>query len=308
MAKPSNMGTYNQGLKYPDENPFQVAFEESAEKAKNLAEEAYTKKKEDVLDGFWSQMRRDIMMPSDARTVVTDSETGQKRLNKGFYDIANASKRTEEIIEKAKRYAEANGLPRNAIKDDDILIPRLEALHQEAAKRQYMDLAEYQMEYGEQELQELLMNEGVQFQKFWSEYTDPWDEYGSFDNIDPSGWTKLRKMREKAGDKRNVLTQEWKKQQENNGFTFNSKGQVTSIPWAPDPSSPLDVKIDNEGRPYVEVGAWSNFWNLEDTFGFGGADQAGQSYVGGNLLNPGGGLVNMFADQTKGGFGRKYLD
>ena len=60
MAKPTNLGTYNQNIEFADENVFQKAFDEGRERQQNIIEEAYNKKKDEFIDDFYTNLRYKI--------------------------------------------------------------------------------------------------------------------------------------------------------------------------------------------------------------------------------------------------------
>jgi hypothetical protein len=266
MAKPSNMGTYNQNLEFPDENSFKKAFEEGRERAKNLAEEAYTKKKSEFLEKFHEDMRYKIMMPPGTNVVMTDPGTGKKRLNKGFYDIATVE--TEQLLRMAKREAKKMGLSTHHIKEQDIMTPRMNNLFKEAAKRQFEGLAMYKDRNGEAALMDLLQDEGHEFLQFYRRYQDPWAENPSLQEYTHEDF---------ANDVRGRQTRAWYDKKEALGWTFNAKGKVTGMPGALDPKDPLTVYWDKEKERHYVNTAWSGnlmkgFFDVDTWNVFGGGD------------------------------------
>jgi hypothetical protein len=249
MAKPSNMGTYNQNLEFPDENVFQKSFKESRTEAKNLAEEAYTKKKEGFLKDFYTDLRFKIMPPKGSQVVIKDADSGKMRINKGFYDISKVD--PEDILREAYAMADRKGIPRSMIDEQEILSDRTNNLFNEAAKRQYRELALYRDRYGEDAFEELMENEfaqGDDFHKMWLQYQDPWAEYPGLSSYSPEDF----KVDETGKHVRNRATEEWKSKAKANGFEFNSNGQVVGIPGQFDPINPVDVEWDEQGRAYID--------------------------------------------------------
>jgi len=253
MAKPSNMGTYNQNLQFRDENPFQKAFNESREEAKNLAEEAYTKKKGEFINKFYEDLRYKIMMPEGTDITVPDDEHGGVRLNKGFYDIANTS--PEQILRMAKREARKAGLNPASLSRNEILSDELKSLYNEAAKRQFKELAVFRDMYGEEATMDVLRKEGHNFLQFYHKFYDPWME-SPLETLN----VPENMMAQKRGgqDVRARDTAAWYKKHKANGWSFNSKGQVTGIPGAFDPSEPVDVQWDDNGDAYIPRGKAAN--------------------------------------------------
>jgi hypothetical protein len=268
MAKPSNLGTYNQNLEFPDENVFQKSFEEGLAKQKNLVAEAHAKKKEEFLDKFYDDMRFKIMQPKDAQVIMTD-EDGNKRINKGFYDISKID--PEDLIREAKKQAREAGLPSSMIKGSDITTERMDGLFNEAATRQLKNLAAYRDQYGEDALIEVLKNEskaGTDWHRFYQQYYDPWAQMPEMGSMKPEDWSTAPKKRNHRGQ----MTKAWQERAASNGWAFDENGRVTEIPGQIDPSSPVDVRWDNHGRPYVDTDAAKGFFSLNSLAFWQGED------------------------------------
>jgi hypothetical protein len=300
MARPKLVGTYNQNLSFEDENPFQVKFDEARKRAKDLATEAYDKKKEDFLSEYFVNLRMTMMPPAGVSMVVTDPATGKKRLNKGFYKVMDMT--PEKALQDARAAAQKAGLPASAIKMNDILNKTFNDLHTEAIKRQYEHIAQYRDQYGSGKTQELLKNEGTKFLSFYRKFTDPYvdpDGHGGlFKSQYSSDIVKAINNAKGSYSSQDDVNNAWLDRLKNDGFGIKNKdgvAYVTDIPWSWDGDNEYEVKWDDNG-PYVERGLWGagvTNWNPA-TQGMGG----GKHYLNDNLRTISGQMANPDQDKA----------
>tara|TARA_R100001530_G_scaffold102928_1_gene71604 strand:+ start:2035 stop:3015 length:981 start_codon:yes stop_codon:yes gene_type:complete len=261
MARPKLVGTYNQRLEFPDENPFAKRFKIAAEESRNRAEEAYDKKKGEFLEDFFTNMRMTMMPPEGINMVVNDPKTGKKRLNKGFYKLYDMT--PESVLADAKAKAKEAGLPATAIKMNDILNKQFNDLHTEAVKRQYEKLAVYKDQYGGQNLQELLKGEGTKFLSFYRKFSDPYADAeggGLFKSEFSSDIARAVNNAKGEFTGQPEVNNEWVKHLKSQGYGITSKDTgnglvpyITDIPWEWDGDNEYEVKWDQHGA-YVEAG------------------------------------------------------
>ena len=250
MPKPSNIGVYHQGLDYPDENPFRKAYRESAERSKNLAEEAFDKKKSKFLDDFWIRLNEEFMPDPNASPIVLNAATGERELDKKYLDFDKLT--PMQIFRRAQEEARAEGLPAHAIKLSDIKNQTLANLHTESVTERYKQLDEWRRNNSTDALNAIL------------EDTEGWDSYYAR-NTDPYAAEPLYgggKYKVSNKDRPRYYNKMDKKyidavNKGKSGWKLDAKGRVVDIPWLIDYGEPTAVKWDEKGA-YVEGSPWGS--------------------------------------------------
>jgi len=161
-----------QTVDYTDDPGGLEKFQESYDRAKNLAVEAMDKKKSEFMDDAIGRLETNMFAPEGAKMIVDDGKGG-KKLNDGFYSVM--SKTPEEAFRKAQKNAEAAGLGRHAVNRREFRTEWQE-IQKAAVQRQYQKLSEYGAKNGTQALQNILNAEGGKFNAYYQRFTDPYIE------------------------------------------------------------------------------------------------------------------------------------
>ena len=217
MARFSNVD-YNK-VQYKDENPFWAAFKESSEDSKNMAKEAYERKKGEFLDDYLINLE-ERMLPPDGIEVID----GKGNINPAFFNVDNYT--PEKIIKHAKNMAQKYGLNPSAIKKSDIDF-QLGQIRQHAVLRRMKLLRKWGNENGNVRLQNIL-GKDPKFKDFYQEH---YDAYSNAGLPEPTGT----------------------RQQLPGGWEFTTDGRVADIPWVADMGEPTEVLHDDVGA-YVPYG------------------------------------------------------
>ena len=162
MARFGNVD-YNK-VQYKDENPFRAAFKESSKESKELAKEAYDKKKSEFIEDYLENLGSRLMPPEGVKPIVNG------KVNPAFYNLMNYQ-RPEKVLKHAKKMAVKYGLNPSAVRMSDIS-GRHGEMMQSAANRYYQLLRQQGDNMGRHRLQEILQKDN-KFMEMYKTYADP---------------------------------------------------------------------------------------------------------------------------------------